>query len=158
MVFQVGDKVIHKRYGLGEVIELDEKEFSGRPTSCYVVRIRDLTMWVPAEETDQPSLRLPTPRDEFEELFAILKSVGEPLPNDRFQRKTQLYENMKDGGLQGICRVIRDLTLLGTTKKLNVDDRSVLERAESFLVNEWMLSFSISQAQAQRELNHLLGI
>jgi RNA polymerase-interacting CarD/CdnL/TRCF family regulator len=157
MVFQIGDKVIHKHYGLGEVIQLDEKEFSGRPTRCYVVRIRDLTMWVPAEENIRSSLRLPTPRDEFEKLFAILRSSGEPLSNDRFERKTQLYENMKDGKLEGICRVIRDLTLLGVTKKLNVDDRSVLERAQSFLVNEWMLSFSVSQIQAQRELSQILG-
>jgi CarD family transcriptional regulator len=158
MVFQVGDKVIHKRYGLGEVIELDEKELSGRQTACYVVRIRDLTMWVPSEDSAQSSLRAPTPRNEFENLFMILRSDGEPLPDDRFQRKTMLAENMKDGGLEGICRVIRDLTCLGTTKKLNVDDRSVLERALSFLVNEWMLSFSISQAQAQIELDHLLGV
>jgi hypothetical protein len=35
MVFQVGDKVIITLWP-GEVIELT-KEFSGRPTHCYVV-------------------------------------------------------------------------------------------------------------------------
>jgi len=158
MVFQVGDKVIHKRYGLGEVIELDEKELSGKQTHCYVVRIRDLTMWVPADDSPRSSLRLPTPTNEFDKLCAILRSPGEPLSNDRFERKTQLYEDMKDGTLEGFCRVIRNLTLLGTSKKLNVDDRTVFERALSFLVNEWMLSFSVSQAQAEREINQLLGV
>jgi RNA polymerase-interacting CarD/CdnL/TRCF family regulator len=65
---------------------------------------------------------------------------------------------MKEGSLEGFCRVVRDLTWWGSTKKLNVDDRSVLERAQSFVVNEWMLSFSISQTQAQKELNHLLRV
>jgi len=158
MVFHIGDTVIHKRYGLGEVIELDEKELSGHPTRCYVVRIRDLTMWVPAEESERSSLRPPTPRGEFERLFAILRSPGEQLSNDRFERKTQLHEYMKDGQLEGICRAIRDLNSLGSMRKLNVDDRTVLERAESFLVNEWMHSFSVSQVQAQRELNQLLSV
>ena len=158
MDFQVGDIVIHKRYGLGEVIQLDEKELSGKSRHCYVVRIGDLTMWVPADAPDGGSLRPPTPRHDFDPLFAILRSTGEPLPNDRFERKTQLHENMKDGELAGICRVIRDLTYWGNSKKLNVDDRSVLERAQIFLVNEWMLSFSVSQMQAQRELSQLLGI
>jgi CarD family transcriptional regulator len=158
MQFQVGEKVIHKRYGLGEVIGLDEKEFSGQLTSCYVVRVRDLTIWVPAVADEQSSLRAPTPREAYENIFDILRSDGEPLPNDRFQRKTILSENMKEGSLEGFCRVVRDLTWWGSTKKLNVDDRSVLERAQSFVVNEWMLSFSISQTQAQKELNHLLRV
>jgi CarD family transcriptional regulator len=157
MGFSVGDIVIHKRYGLGEVIQMDQKELSGRPRQCYVVRIGDLTMWVPADEPNGGSLRPPTPRNDFENLFAILRSTGEPLSNDRFERKTQLHENMKDGDLAGICRVIRDLTSWGASRKLNIDDRSVLERAQIFLVNEWMLTFSVSQTQAQRELYQLLG-
>lgn len=158
MVFQVGDKVIHKRYGLGEVIKLDNKELAGKPTNCYVVRIRDLTMWVPADDSPRSSLRMPTPQADFENLCAILCSPGEPLSIDRFERKNQLYEMIKDGSLEGFCRVIRDLTLLGTTKKLNVDDRSIMERALSFLINEWMLSFSVSQEQAVNDINHWLGV
>lgn len=156
MDFQVGDIVIHKRYGLGKIIQLDEKELSGKSRQCYVVRIGDLTMWVPADEPSGGSLRPPTPRSEFEELFSILRSSGEPLSNDRFERKTQLHTNMKDGDLAGICRVIRDLTSWGVSKKLNIDDRSVLERAQVFLVNEWMLSFAVTQKQAQQELIQLL--
>jgi len=45
--FQVGEKVVHWNYGMGEILQLDEKLLAGQMTRCYVVRIRDLTIWVP---------------------------------------------------------------------------------------------------------------
>ena len=86
MDFQVGDKVIHWTYGLGEIVELDEKVLSGRTTSYYVVRIGDMSIWVPVEQTNPDSLRPPTPANDFDQLFAILSSPGELLSEDRLER------------------------------------------------------------------------
>ena len=51
MDYHIGDKVIHSNYGLGEIIQMDEKTIHGHQTSCYVVRVRDLTIWVPADNS-----------------------------------------------------------------------------------------------------------
>lgn len=157
MDYQVGDKVIHWNYGLGEIIGLDEKFIHERQMLCYVVRIRDLTIWVEAEDTSGSSLRLPTPGGDFENLFTILHSPGEPLPIDRFERKIQLSDRMKDGKLVSICSVVRDLSFYRQAKKLNYNDKSTLDRAVSFLLDEWMFSLSVSLAQANSELGHLLA-
>lgn len=158
MEYQVGDKVIHANYGLGEIIQMDEKFIHERQMLCYVVRTRDLTIWVMADEPGKSGLRTPTPRGEFGKLFAILRSPGEPLPVDRFDRKSCLTERMKDGELTSICSVIRDLANYRREKKLNDYDKSIMERAESFLLMEWMYSLSVSQLQAYSELRELLGM
>lgn len=158
MDYQVGDKVIHRSYGLGEIVQVDEKFIHERQMICYVVRTRDLTIWVTADEPDKSSIRRPTPRSDFEKLFAILRSPGSPLPVDRFERKTYLTERMKDGKLASICSVIRDLVFYRREKKLNEYDNSTLERAESFLLTEWMYSLSVSKVQANSELMELLGV
>lgn len=158
MDYRVGDKVIHRSYGLGEIVQMDEKFIHERKMLCYVVRTRDLTIWVPADEPDQSSIRRPTPGRDFENLFAILRSPGRPLPVDRFERKTNLIERMKDGKLASVCSVIRDLVLYRQEKKLNDYDTSTLERAKSFLLTEWMYSLSVSQVQANSELMQLLGV
>ena len=157
MSFQIGDQVVHWNYGLGEIIQLDEKVLSGRSTRYYVVRTRDLTIWVPIDDEGQSSLRMPTPKDEFENLFAILSSPGEPLSVDRFERKTQLFERMKEGRLESICAVVRDLTFLRLSKRLNDNDVSILERAKIFLLNEWKLVWSVSFSEAEHELILLLA-
>ena len=69
MDFQVGDRVVHWSYGPGEIIQMDEKELSGRKSLYYVVQIKDLTLWVPVDATDAASLRYPTPASDFDTLF-----------------------------------------------------------------------------------------
>jgi RNA polymerase-interacting CarD/CdnL/TRCF family regulator len=154
--FQVGEKVVHWNYGMGEILRLDEKLLAGRMTRCYVVRIRDLTLWVPIHQMGDSSLRLPTPRNEFKKLFAILRSPGELLSNDRLERRTQLMEKIKDGKLESICQVLRDLSLYSRAKKLNDHDKTILERAQNFLLNEWILALMVPLPEAERELRRLL--
>jgi RNA polymerase-interacting CarD/CdnL/TRCF family regulator len=156
MAFKVGDQVIHWVYGLGEITQLDEKVLFGTAGKYYVVQIRDLTLWVPLTETGEHCLRLPTPARDFKKLFRILASPGEPLSADRFVRKTQLTELMKDGTLESICRVVRDLVDYKRTNKINESDNSTLDRARNFLLNEWSLALSIPVQEAEHELKNLL--
>jgi len=155
--YQVGDQVIHWSYGLGKIIQMDEKELSGQTGKYYVVQIRDLTIWVPVSETGERSLRFPTPARDFQRLFRVLASPGEPLSTDRLERKIHLSEQMKDGSLESICRVVRDLTLHKRLKKMNDNDNNILERARSFLLNEWSVALAVPVQQADRELRKLLG-
>jgi RNA polymerase-interacting CarD/CdnL/TRCF family regulator len=157
MNFQVGDQVVHWTYGPGEVIQLDEKALSGQTETYYVIQIRDMTLYVPINDQSPNSLRLPTPSAEFESLFTILKSPEEPLSGDRWERKNQLMEQMRDGRLESICRVIRDLVAFRRAKKLNDYDAAILERAQNFLLNEWQISMGIPRGQAERELQLLLS-
>jgi RNA polymerase-interacting CarD/CdnL/TRCF family regulator len=158
MDYRVGDIVIHWHYGLGEIVQMDKKFIHDRQMLCYVVRIRDLSIWVTADEPGKSNLRRPTPESDFENLFAILRSPGKPLPVDRFDRKTHLSERMKDGELASICTVIRDLAFCRREKRLNDNDKSTMQRAQSFLLAEWMYSLSVSQAQANGDLMRLLEV
>jgi CarD family transcriptional regulator len=157
MNYQVGDQVVHWVYGLGEIIQLDEKELLGQIKHYYVVQIRDLTLWVPVNDDGDSSLRYPTPPDDYEEVFEILSSPPQALSDDRLARKTQLSDQLKDGKLTSVCRAVRDLTYQRRSKKLNENDSAILERAQNLLLNEWAVSFSITIPQARQNLNHLLG-
>jgi len=157
MTYQVGDQVFHWNYGIGKIVRLDEKVLSGQKSRYYVVRIRDLTIWVPIDDLGESSLRLPTPKSDFEALFKLLISPAEPLPIDRLERKTLLSEYLKDGRPEGFCRVIRDLWFLRHTKKLNDYDKAILDRAEALLFSEWANSWSVSTTQAEQELSRLMG-
>lgn len=154
--FQVGDQVIHWVYGLGEIIQLDEKVLSGRASKYYVVQMRDLTLWVPLSENGENGLRPPTPARDFNKLFRILTSKGESLSNDRYLRKTQLMDLLKDGTLESVCRVVRDLVCYKRVNKSNDNDNSILERAKNLLLNEWSLALSVPLQQAEGELRKML--
>lgn len=157
LAFHVGDQIIHGVYGPGVILRLEEKQLSGEIGRYYVVQIRDLTLWVPANEKGEQSLRFPTPAKEFKKLFRILAAPAEELADDRMERKMQLIERLKDSSLESVCGIIRDLTYHKRFKKMNDHDNTVLERATSFLLNEWSLSMSVSVQQAEQELKELLA-
>jgi RNA polymerase-interacting CarD/CdnL/TRCF family regulator len=157
MSFQIGDKVIHCTYGLGEIVHIEEKNIRDQFTNCYVFHSHGLTIWIPINDLHQNSLRMPASPDEFVRLFAVLTSPGEALPEDRVMRKDQLLEHMKDGQLMSIGQVVRDLTHFRRIKKLNDQERSILGRATNSLITEWIFSLGVTQIQAQQAMTQLLG-
>lgn len=155
--YHIGDTVIHQQYGLGKIIEMDEKMIHERQTLCYVVSTQNnTTLWVTADNPEKSSIRLPTPESAFEALFDILRSPGRPLPLDRFERKTQLTERLKAGDIASICTVIRDLAQFRREKKLNDYDETIFQRAQNFLLAEWAYVLSVTHSQANRSLMELL--
>lgn len=151
-VFKVGDYVIHWAYGLGKIVQLEEKNISGDSSEYYVVKIRDMTLWVPINDDGESCLRMLTPARDFQDLLMILGSPGEPLSPDRLERKLYLAELMKQGTLKAFCQVIRDLTYHKRTKKMNENDNTILNRARSFLLDEWSICLSIPVKQVEQEL------
>jgi RNA polymerase-interacting CarD/CdnL/TRCF family regulator len=156
MGFQIGDKVIHCSFGLGEITNIEEKTINGHLTNCYVVRITDMTVWIPIDDLQQNSLRVPTPPEEFMKTLPILTSPNENLLEDRVERKNQLIDKLKDGQLASICRVVRDLTYYRRNSKLNDQEKSILERAVKSLLTEWTLSLGTPQNLAYQAMESML--
>jgi RNA polymerase-interacting CarD/CdnL/TRCF family regulator len=155
MGFTIGDHVIHSTFGLGEITQIEEKIINGHQNNYYVVSINNMTVWVPVDD-ELNSLRIPTPPDEFIKTLPILTGPQHDLQTDRVMRKKQLLDQLKDGQLASICRVIRDLTFYKRNSKLNDQEKSILERAERSLLTEWTLSLGTTQNQAHQEMESML--
>ena len=156
MNFREGDTVMHWTYGLGHIIGLEERDLFGLKTLYYAVRIKDLTVWVPSDGELKHRLRPPTPKSRFKELFAILSTPGEPLPDDRQQRRPHLLEWLRDGSTQSLCRIVSGLHAYRKIRPLNDSDQSILKQARSALLGEWGFVMSITPAQAEHELHRML--
>ncbi|MFZ6028974.1 MAG: CarD family transcriptional regulator [Chloroflexota bacterium] len=157
MGFPVGSTVIHARHGLGQIVQIEENLINGQKTACYVVTAGNMTIWVPIEsEAGQCSLRMPASKSDFENLFKILRSPYEPLPEDRKERKTYLLAQLTDGSITSLCYLIRDLSGQGQKKKLSDDDRAILERAQNALLSEWTFSLSEPINVARKRMTELL--
>ncbi len=156
MGFQIGDKVIHCTFGFGEIIKIEDVTINGKLENCFVVQIDDMTIWVPTSEPGQTSLRVPTSPKEFTGTLKILSSPTENLVEDRVLRKKQLSDQLKDGQLSSICRVVRDLSSYQRKSKLNDQEKSILERAVKSLLTEWTYSLGTTQLQAHQAMDSML--
>ena len=158
MNFEIGDTVVHWTHGLGTVIGIDQMILAGITQQYYVVKVDLLKLWVPIEEADEGSIRLPMESVQFKQLFDILREPGERLPDNQYQRKIMLRERMQKRSLKGLCHVIRDLKDRARAHTLNQYDASVLYRAEEHLLDEWVLSLGVERSNALQEMEGFLRV
>ena len=152
-----GDSVMHWMYGLGKVVQLEKRAISGQVILYYAIQIDDMTVWVPGDEMLESRLRLPTLAIEFKRLMSTLSQPGEPLPDDRRERKTLLTEWLKDGRTESFFRVVRSLSTYRQTHSLNLEEQTLLKRSKHTLLGEWGYAMSVTPAQAENELHRLLA-
>jgi RNA polymerase-interacting CarD/CdnL/TRCF family regulator len=159
MNFHSGDTVMHWTYGIGQIVNLEERDLFGSKTLYYAVQVKDMTVWVPADSKVGSRLRSPTPKPRFKQLLGILSSPSEPLPEDRLERRTRLLELLRDGRPESLCQVIRDLSAYQKQKikPLNDNDHLVLKQSRNTLLGEWGFVLSITHAEAEHELHRLLA-
>jgi RNA polymerase-interacting CarD/CdnL/TRCF family regulator len=157
MNFHEGDPVMHWTYGFGQVVHLEERDISGAKTLYYAVQVRDLTIWVPADNKLESRLRTPTSQSKFRQLLGILSTPGESLPDDRLQRKARLLELLKDGRTESLCQTIRALSTYQKNKSLNDSDQIILKQSQSTLLGEWEFVLSVPHAEAEIEMYRLLA-
>ncbi len=158
MNFHKGDTVMHWTYGIGQIVDLEERSLEGSKAIYYVVQVRDMTVWVPADNKVRSRLRSPTPKSRFQRLLAILSSPSEPLPADRLERKTRLLELLEDGRPESLCRLIRDLSAYQKqlVRPMNDNDQMILKQSRNTLLGEWGFVLSMTHAQAEHEMHRLL--
>lgn len=157
MDFHEGDIVMHWIYGLGKVIQLEERNIAGESALYYAVQIGSITVWVPADAELENRLRVPTLEVKFMHLLTILSGPSETLPIDRQERKLLLLEWLKSGRAESLCRVIRSLATYRNLHPLNVSEQALLKRSQDALLGEWGFALSVTPLQAEIELNRLLA-
>ena len=156
MNYSVGDKVVHWTHGLGTVVAIEQKEIAGISQQYYVIEINLLKLWVPIEVGNAGSIRPPAKRDQFQAVFAILRTPGQQLPDRQYERKLILRDRMQKKTLEGLCHIIRDLADWSKLHSLNYDDSLVRNSAQEHLLDEWVLSLNADRSTAQGELEVML--
>jgi RNA polymerase-interacting CarD/CdnL/TRCF family regulator len=149
---------MHWTYGLGTVIRLEHRELLGHKMLYYAVQVGDMTVWVPNDDQLSTRLRRPSTRGQLPRLRRLLSRSGATLPQDRHERKTLLFELLKDGRVESLCKVIRSLVVYGKRHPLNDHDQALLKRAQTALIAEWGHALSVAPEQAELQLGKLIGI
>src|SRR5256885_15393083 len=99
MSFDVGDKVVYPHHGAA-VIEKREKRTSpsGEQLEYLILRLAygDLTLMVPADNTDSVGLREVINDEEVEEVFAVLRKKEARMPTNWSRRVKNNLTQLKD--------------------------------------------------------------
>ena len=158
MQFNVGDRIVHPAHGVGQIVEIEEKQFSEKGECLYYkVASAKRTVWIPVE-AHEAELRRVTAKNELDRYRKLLKSPPVPLDKNHHRRHLDLVKRLKLGSFQILCEIVRDLTAWSRRKPLGPSDTTILKRSRENLCEEWATAAGVSTAEATKEVDGLLRV
>jgi RNA polymerase-interacting CarD/CdnL/TRCF family regulator len=158
MKLNIGDQVVHPKYGVGDVVGLQEREFEpGKMRMYYEISMRGTTLWV-SLEMPTFGLRKLTVRSEISRCREILASHPAPLVEDVRQRQLEMADRLKLGTIAAHCEVVRDLNAYFGDKPSSGRVGAFLQVAQEVLCQEWAVVEGVTILDAVAEINALLEI
>jgi RNA polymerase-interacting CarD/CdnL/TRCF family regulator len=157
MQFKIGDRVVLPAYGIGQLREIEEKNFSEQGARLYYkIALLKRTIWIPVEAHELSGLRLVIVKRDLDHYRNVLKSPPASLEKDYRQRHLDLVSRLKLGSFQIICEVVRDLTAWSWRKPLGRTDTTLLQKTRQSLYQEWATAADVSTTEAIKEIDSLL--
>jgi CarD family transcriptional regulator len=156
--FRVGDKAVYPAQGVAEVVGVEAKEISGRPTSFYVLRILDTDMriLVPVDKAEQVGLRAVIREDEIGDVYNILREKEVQIDKQTWNRRYRGFmDKIKTGSVFEVAEVFRDLYRLKAQKPLSFGERRMLDTVKHLVVKELSIARGSSEAKIERELERV---
>ena len=154
-MFDVGDKVVYPHHGAAVIVKREEREDFGERREYLVLRLAygDLTLKVPADNTDEVGLREVINDEEVEEVFAVLRKKEARMPANWSRRYKNHVEKLKSGDIYQVAEVVRNLSIRDKDKGLSAGEKRMLTNARRILVSELTFAIGVSEEEAEARLN-----
>ncbi len=158
--FSVGDKAVYPVHGVAEVVALEHRDIGGSTTTVYILKILEtgLKIMVPTMNAGSVGLRDLITSKQVKEVYSILKSRDIPRDTQTWNRRYREYmEKIKTGSVFEIAEVMRDLSVLRTTKDLSFGERKMLETARGLLIKELALAKGVGEDKIGAEIDAMFA-
>ena len=159
MPFDVGDKVVYPHHGAAVIEKREKIEAFGEKKEYLILRLAygDLTLKVPADNTDSVGLREVINDEEVEEVFAVLRKKEARMPTNWSRRFKNHVEKLKSGDIYQVAEVVRNLSLRDKEKGLSAGEKRMLAKARQILVGELALAENTDDEKAATILDEALA-
>ncbi len=148
MTLQIGDQVIHPRYGFGTVEGVQVHEHDGAPVQYYEIRLADRgQLSVPVAQAAALGLRRLV--NGVAATLALLRETAGPLPDHARQRSIELSARWVAPEPNALASGVRDLLAFARKSGLKGSDQQWLTRAYERLGTEAAQVDGITPASAR---------
>jgi CarD family transcriptional regulator len=150
---KVGDKAVHPKHGLGEVIAVEERELGGMKGEFYVLRILDNGMRVMVPVSSPSGLRSVMSPKEADGVLDTMRAREVAVDLQPWSRRFRAYTEMiKSGSPHEVAKVLRDMYRLKFDKDLSFGERRLLDQAKSLLMKELAAAKGMTEAALNEQV------
>ena len=159
MSFRVGDKVVYPHHGAAIIQGLEEKELYGVKKEYFILRLAygDLTLMVPADNTEEVGIRDVIAGKELDKVFKVLKAKECRMPSNWSRRFKTHVEKLRSGDIYQVAEVVRNLARREKEKGLSAGEKRMLSRARQILISEVTFAADVNEEEAEKMLDKVLS-
>lgn len=158
--FNVGDKAVIPKHGVGIVTSLVTELIDGREYKMYVLKVlHDGSNYkVPVANADAKGLREIIPPEAVDKVYEVLRDRSTPADKQTWNRRYREYTQKIDtGDPLEVAGVLRDLALLKADKQLSFGERNMYDKANSLIVQELAFAKDVDEGAIKKELEGIFA-
>lgn len=155
-MLEVGDAIVHLRYGAGTVTGTRTVTRDGEERLYYCIEIVNNagTLLIPQDQIDEADLRYALGDTTLIE--RVMENPPEELDDKHQIRQSAIEKKLHSRNPRLIVQALRDLTWRQYTGRLTGTDKRLRDSAFEKLVNELTLSTSMAADTARDRVNHII--
>ncbi len=156
---KIGDIVVYPMHGAGKIAGVEKNEINGQEKSYYVLDmpLGNLKVMLPLDSLDKLGLREVIDRSEIGSLENTLQGKPESQVGGWNKRYHAILARMKEGDLNDIAAVVRNLELQDRKKKISTGERRLLELARQILISELMYAKDQTEVEVVDWIEEILN-
>lgn len=134
--FSKGDIVVYPNHGAGCISGVEAKTVLGEERRYYVIYIQDtgLTLSIPAD--GDSGLRYCADEDGVVGALSVLEGGAVEMPSNWNHRLKHNQKKLREGDIEQVAEVIRDLNTYSKEHGLSTGERNMLMKARQILASE----------------------
>ena len=160
-MFSIGDAVVHPFLGAGYITGQTKMRLLDKNLEYFEIEIsgnNETKVMVPVENAASLGLRFAISDDELDEVWQVLSSTAEDLPDINKKRKLVLKQRFESRQIHQIAKLVRDLEWRKAQgKSINTTGRKLYDKAMDFLVREIAVAQDIQMRFAQSRVQEALA-
>ena len=158
--FDVGDCVVYPHHGAAVIERKEQRDSFGELREYLVLHVDqgELTLLVPADNTEEVGLRQVIDEEDSAEVFAVLARRGAHVPSNWARRFKNHVEKLKSGDIYQVAEVVRNLSVRRAEEPLAAAEARLLATARRILASELALALAVTEEDAQHRVDEALAL
>lgn len=153
-MFNIGDFAVCPGHGVGQLVDIEERELGTTKKQFYIIKIlaNGMTVMVPTDSEN--GIRTLVKEEEVEEVYQLLNNHDVKVDNSTWNRRYRDYcLKIKTGSVVEIAEVLRQLFLLKQNKTLSFGEKKMLEQCRELLAQEFSILNKIDKNSVNKKID-----
>lgn len=153
-MFNIGDYAVCPGHGVGQLVDIEERELGAIKKQFYIIKIlaNGMTVMVPTDSEN--GIRTLVSESEVEEVYQLLNNHDVKVDNSTWNRRYRDYcLKIKTGSVVEIAEVLRQLFLIKQKKSLSFGEKKMLEQCRELLAQEFSILNKIDKNSVNKKID-----